>query len=111
MTNTREAKRVTFNPDTVEISEIPTNKVVDLGFDDHQARMYKFSHFLPYSRWNVLLNHANEARKLWYERFGHINYRPLGIEKIRHGGMAFFYQYIQWSMHWVCDWKEPRAQL
>ena len=49
MTHTSESKRVTFTPDTVDIAEISTNKVVALGFVDHQARMYKFSHFLPYS--------------------------------------------------------------
>ena len=47
ITHIGEANRVTFTPETVEIAEISTNKVVDLGFADHQARMYKFSHFLP----------------------------------------------------------------
>ena len=77
MTHTSEAKRVTFTPDIVEIAKISTNKVVALGFVDHQARMYKFSLFLPYFRGNVLLTHANESRKLWHERFGHLNYRYL----------------------------------
>ena len=48
MTHTSEAKRVTFTPDIVDIARIFTNKVVALGFVDHNARMYKFSHFLPY---------------------------------------------------------------
>ena len=47
MTHIGESKILTFTPDTVEIVEISTNKVVELGFVDHQARMYKFSHFLP----------------------------------------------------------------
>ena len=77
MTHTVEAKRVTFTPDTVEIVEISTYKVVALGFADHQSRMYKFSHFLPYSKGNVIMNHANEIIKLWHERYFHINYRYL----------------------------------
>ena len=77
MTHTGQAKRVTFTPDEVEIAEISSNKVVALGYADHQDRMYKFSHFLPYSRGNVLLTHANKESKLWHERFSHINYRYL----------------------------------
>ena len=51
--------------------------MVPLGFVDHQETMYKLSHFLPYSRGNSLLTHANETRKLWHERYVHINYRYL----------------------------------
>ena len=74
MKHTSESKRVTFTPDIVDIAKISTNKVVVLGFVDHQARMYKFFHFLPYSKWNALLNHANELSKMWHEIFNHINY-------------------------------------
>ena len=77
MTYSGESKRVTFTPDTVAIEEISTNKVVALGFDDHNARMYKLSHFLPYSRENVLPSHANETSKLWHEIYGHLNYTYL----------------------------------
>ena len=77
MTHTGESKRVTFTPDSMEIEKISTNKVVALGFVDHNARMYKLSHFLPYSRENVLPSHANETSKLWHERYGHVNYRYL----------------------------------
>ena len=61
MTHTRESKRVTFTPDLVEIAEISSNQVVALGYADHQARMYKFSKFLPNSSGKALLSHANEA--------------------------------------------------
>ena len=47
MNHIGEYKRVKFTPNTVEIAEIYTNNVVALGFVDHQARMYKLSHFLP----------------------------------------------------------------
>ena len=39
MTHTGEAKRVTFTPDTMDIVEISTNKVVPFGFAEHQAIM------------------------------------------------------------------------
>ena len=48
MTHTGEEKRVTFTPETLEIVEISTNKMVALGFANPQTRMYTFSHFLPY---------------------------------------------------------------
>ena len=48
MTLTREAKRVTFTPDLVEIAEISSNQVVAIGYADHHERMYKFFEFPPY---------------------------------------------------------------
>ena len=50
MTHIGESKRVTFTTDVVEIAKISSNEVASLGYADHQARMYKFSHFLPISR-------------------------------------------------------------
>ena len=41
------------------------------------VKRYMFSHFLPYSNPSSLLIHANEARKLWHEIFGHLNYKYL----------------------------------
>ena len=76
MTHTGESKRVKFTPEIVEIEEISTNKVVALGFDDH-ARIYKLSHFLPYSRGNALMSHSNETSRLWHEGYGHIKYKHL----------------------------------
>ena len=49
MTDTTTNKRVTFTQNDVEISKISAGQVVVVGFADHDARMYKFSHFLPYS--------------------------------------------------------------
>ena len=61
----------------MDISEISTGQVVVVGFAYHDLRMYKFSHFLPYSQGNALLSHTNKTNKLWHERFGHLNYRYL----------------------------------
>ena len=77
MMHTREAKRVTFNPDMVAISEISIDQIIAIGYVDHHERMYKFSNFLPTSNDQPLLSHANEVSKLWHERFGHMNYKYL----------------------------------
>ena len=73
MTNTGEPKRVIFNPDFVEISEISTDQVVVVGYADHHERMYKFSNFLHTSSDQALQSHANEVSKLLHERFGDMN--------------------------------------
>ena len=80
-----ESKRVKFTPNEVEISEISSNKVVALGYADHQARMYKFSKFLSSSTGQALPSHANETRNLWHEIFGHMNYKYL--QELRKEGM------------------------
>ena len=48
-----------------------------MGIADHELRMYKFSHYSPYSSGNVHLSHANEINNIWHERIGHPNYRYL----------------------------------
>ena len=75
MTHKITTKRVTFTQNDVEISEVSTGQVFIVGFVDHDSRMYKISHLLPYSQGNVLLSHDNETRKLWNEIYGHLNYR------------------------------------
>ena len=72
-----EEKRVKFTPNVVEISEVSIGQVAVVGFADNDSRMYKFSHFLPYSQGNALLPHSNEKRKSLHERYGHINYKYL----------------------------------
>ena len=74
MNHTGLENKVTFTQEDVEISKVSTRKVVVVGVVDHESRMYKFSHFLPYSLGNALLSHANEVRRIWNESFGHINY-------------------------------------
>ena len=86
MNHTGQSKRVTFTPNTVDIAEISTNKVVALVFSDHQARMYKFSKFLPNSSGQALLSHANETNKTWNEIFGHMNYKYL--QELNKDGMV-----------------------
>ena len=75
MIHTRSPKKVVFYPNEVEIYDIVNGRVIAKGFLDHSYKVYKFSHFIPFSNPFYLLTHANEALKLWHERFGHINYK------------------------------------
>ena len=76
MNHTRSPNKVIFSPDDVEITEISNGKFIEKGVD-HTSKVYKFSHFLPYSNPSTLLTHANEAIKLWHEIFVHLNYKYL----------------------------------
>ena len=75
MTHTGSPKKVVFSPNDVEISEILNGRVIERGVVDHSSKLYKFFHFLPFSNPSTLLTHANEARKLWHEIFGHLKYK------------------------------------
>ena len=77
MTHIGSPKKFIFSPDEVEITEISSGKVIAKGVANHTSKVYMFSHFLPYSNPSALLIHANEASKLWHERFGHLNYKYL----------------------------------
>ena len=79
MTHTGSPNKVIFSPDDVEITDISNGKVIAKGVVDHTSKVYMCSHFIPYSNTSALLIHANEARKIWHEIFGHINYKYLFI--------------------------------
>ena len=66
-----------------------------MGTADHESRMYKFSHFLPYSQGNVLLSHDNETINLWNDRFGHLNYKY--IQSLSKENMAEWIPIIKFS--------------
>ena len=75
MTHTVSHNKVFITPNDVEIYDIMNGRVIAKGFVDHSLKVYKFSHFMPFSNPSSLLTHANESNKLWNERFGHINYK------------------------------------
>ena len=77
MTHIDSPKRVTFNLDSVEITEKSTGKLVAKGITNHITKAYEFSHFLPVSPPTALLSHANNTSKIWHERFGHLNFKYL----------------------------------
>ena len=74
MNHTGSPKKVILSPNEVEIIDILNGKVIEKGVIDHTSKVYKFSHFLPYSNPSTLLTHANEAIKIWHEIFVHLNY-------------------------------------
>ena len=77
MTHTGSPKRVTFDSDSVEITEKATRKLVAKGIADHSTKAYEFSHLLPVSPPTALLSHANNTINIWHERFGHLNFKYL----------------------------------
>ena len=77
MTHIRSPKKVVFTLNDVEIIEMPNGRVIAKGFVDHSSKVYKFSHFMPFSNPSPLLTHVNEAINIWHERFGHLNYKYL----------------------------------
>ena len=65
MTYIGSPKQVVFSPNEVEITEIWNGKVIEKCVFDHTSKVYKFSHFIPYSNPYSLLTHANEASNIW----------------------------------------------
>ena len=45
MTHTSSPKRVGFGPDTIQISNISTSKLIAKGVANHASKEYEFSHF------------------------------------------------------------------
>ena len=77
MTHTCSPKRVTFDPDTVDISKVSIGNLIVKGVANHAFKAYGFSHFLPNSYPSALLTHDNNTRNLWHEIFGHLNFKYL----------------------------------
>ena len=61
MTHTGSPKQVTFDPDSMEISEISTKNMIAKGAANHAFKAYDFSHFLPNSYPSGLLTHINDT--------------------------------------------------
>ena len=59
MTHTGSPKNVIFTPNDTYISEISTGRIVSIDTADHSSKVYKFSHFVPFSSPSKLLAHAN----------------------------------------------------
>ena len=49
MTHIGSPKQVVFGPDSVEITDILTEKIIAKGVAIHASKAYAFSHFMPYS--------------------------------------------------------------
>ena len=77
MTHTSSPKRVTFDSETIEITEKATGQLIVKGISNHSTKAYELSHFLHVSRPTALLYHANNTSKIWHERFSHLNFKYL----------------------------------
>ena len=64
MNHTGSPNKVIFSPNEVEITDILNGKVIEKVVVDHTSKVYKFSHFIPYSNPSVILTRANEESKL-----------------------------------------------
>ena len=77
MIPTCSPKRVTFDSDSIEITEKATGQIIVKGIANHSTKSYEFSHFFPVSPPIGLLTHANNTSNIWHEIFGHLNFKYL----------------------------------
>ena len=78
ITHSGEVKTVTFTPHQVVINYFknPQNVLATRTVDDITS-LYKFNNFGSSSFPLVFAAHSDNLRKLWHERFGHLNYCSL----------------------------------
>jgi len=61
----------------VVVKRIKDDYMVATGEANHDSRLYTFSSFVPKYNAQALLMYSNTKRKMWHERFGHLNYMYL----------------------------------
>jgi hypothetical protein len=73
-----EGITVEFSPHQVVINDLKDLKhFLATRIVDDITSLYKFDNFGSSSFSSVFVAHSNNLRKLWHERFGHINYHSL----------------------------------
>ena len=77
MTHSVSQKKVTFDSDTMEISEISIGNLIAKGFSNHAFKAYDFSQFLLNSYPTALLTHVNDISRIFHEIFGHLKFKYL----------------------------------
>jgi hypothetical protein len=78
ITHSGEGKTIEFSPHQVVIKDLKYPKhVLTIGIVDDITRLYKFDNFGSSSFPSIFVAHSDDLRKLWHERFGHLNYRSL----------------------------------
>jgi hypothetical protein len=78
ITHLGEGKIVEFSPHQVVIKDLKYPKdVLATGIFDDITRLYKFENFGSSSFPLVFVARSDDLRKLWDERFGHLNYLSL----------------------------------
>ena len=75
ITHFGEGKTVMFTPHQVLIKDFKDPQhVLYMGIVDDITRLYKFNNFGSSPFPSVFVAHSDNLRKLWHERFGHLNY-------------------------------------
>jgi hypothetical protein len=70
-----------FSPHQVAIKDLKYHKhVLATGLANDITKLYKLENFGSSSFLLVFVVHRNDLRKLWHERFGHLNY--LSLQKL-----------------------------
>jgi hypothetical protein len=73
MMNYGTVNKFIFRTNVVDTYDMQTNSRVATSEVNHQSRLYTFSEFIePNSA--SLLTYDDESSRLWYERFGHLNF-------------------------------------
>ena len=75
LSNHYVGKTVEFTPHQVEIKDFKDPKhVLATKIVENIAKFYKFNNVGSSPFPSVVIAHSNGLRKLWYERFGHLNF-------------------------------------
>jgi hypothetical protein len=78
ITHSGEGKTVEFSPHQVVIKDLQDPKhIIATPIVDDITGLYKFDNFGSSYFSSVFVAHSDDLRKLWHERFGHLNYRSL----------------------------------
>jgi hypothetical protein len=78
ITHSGEGKTIEFSPHEVVIKDLKYPKhVLTTGIVDDITRFYEFDNFRSSYFPSVFVAHSDDLRKLWHERFGHLNYHSL----------------------------------
>ena len=93
-----EARLIFFQIQSA-VEGIKDDSMVAIGEAKHDSRLYNFSSFVPKSNAQALLIHLNTERKLWHERFGHLNSRYL--QQLSSKNMVHGLPQVQFS-HGAC---------
>jgi hypothetical protein len=73
-----QGKSVVFTPHQVVIRDLKyPQHIVATGSVNDITRLYKFDNIGSSSLPSVFVAHRDEVRRLWHEKFGHLNYRSL----------------------------------
>ena len=78
ITHLGEGKIVEFSPHVVVIKDLKYPKyILANGISDDSTRLYNFDKFGSSCLPSIFFSHNDEVRKLWHEKFGHLNYHSL----------------------------------